>query len=298
MTLSEINSRIKENILRFVPETADAATGVSDFSIHRRDSRFVPENCLYRPLVTLTVQGKKRSALGGESGILRPNQYLVSTIDMPASNYVLEASPEKPFLSITLNLNKFLISELTAELSAFPPRGNAPQKSFGIADADPALLDAFFRLSNLLNAPDEIRVLAPMIVREIHFRLLRGPLGGLIAAVGTPGSADRQIARAILHLRKNFARAVKIEELAARAHLSPASFHRHFKKMTTLSPMQYQKRLRLFEAQRLMLVENRTAYAAAYAVGYESPTQFSREYKRMFGVPPRADIARHNAPAQ
>lgn len=162
----------------------------------------------------------------------------------------------------------------------------------GIAETDEALLDAFYRLISLLDRPERQKIMAPMIIKEIHYLLLTSPLGDILRSVNTKGSRNNQIADAIAWLKENYRQPLKIEELAHKFNMAESSFYRHFSKVTSLSPLQYQKRLRLYEAQRLMLSENLDAANAAYEVGYESASQFNREYKRMFGMPPKTNVNR------
>ena len=162
----------------------------------------------------------------------------------------------------------------------------------GIAETDEALLDAFYRLISLLDRPERQKIMAPMIINDIHYLLLTSPLGDILRSVNTKGSRNNQIADAIAWLKENYRQPLKIEELAHKFNMAESSFYRHFSKVTSLSPLQYQKRLRLYEAQRLMLSENLDAANAAYEVGYESASQFNREYKRMFGMPPKTNVNR------
>ena len=265
--------------------------GFGGAGIYRRDESDIAENCFYRPLVTVTIQGSKWSTVGGEKFYLNENEYLVATVDMPAQNYVVGATPKKPFLSIAMDLDKHLVSQLISENPSLISKDDARCKGAGVAKIDAELLDAFLRLYKLSEKPKEAEILSPVIIREIHLRLLMGPLGKHLRGINTPDSAGSQVAKAISWLRENFREPLTINKLSNLANMSAPSFHRHFKKITEMSPLQYQKHLRLYEAQRLMLVESETASNAAYAVGYESPTQFNREYKRLFGAPPRRSLS-------
>lgn len=210
-------------------------------------------------------------------------------MDIPADSIVLEASPEKPYISMVLELDAALITQISAELEAKNSNIHDLQ-AVACADADPAVFEAFTRLVELLDNPEQIQFLAPMILKEIHYRLLTGPLGKHIKAINTLGTQSNQISRAITWLENNYKTPLKVDELAEHVNMAVSTFHRNFKMITTLSPLQFQKKLRLLEAQRLMLTEGIDATSAAYDVGYESPTQFNREYKRMFGNPPGKDI--------
>jgi AraC-like DNA-binding protein len=255
------------------------------------DAKEIP-NCVYRPLVAVVIQGSKRSVIGSEEYRYGENHCLVVGVDIPSANHVIVASPEQPFLAVALDLNKFLITQLAAEIppSAWP--GNDSYRGMAVAEVDPHVLDAFLRLVELLEKPEQIPVLAPMIIREIHYRLLIGPQGERLRMMNTLGTQGNQIARTITWLRDNYKEPLQVDELARNANMAASTFHRHFRQVTTLSPLQFQKRLRLYEAQRLMLVENQDATIAALAVGYESSTQFNREYKRLFGEPPHRHLTR------
>lgn len=291
MDTAQINEALKEKILSRMPKSGDCPLGFAGAGIYRRDESDIAENCFYRPLVTVTIQGSKWSTVGGEKFYLNENEYLVATVDMPAQNYVVGATPERPFLSIAMDLDKHLISRLISENPSLISKDDAGCKGAGAAKIDAELLDAFLRLCRLSEKPKEAEILSPVIAREIHLRLLMGPLGKHLRGINTSDSAGSQVAKAISWLRENFRETASIDKLSNLANMSAPSFHRHFKRITEMSPLQYQKHLRLYEAQRLMLVERESASNAAYAVGYESPSQFNREYKRLFGAPPRRSLA-------
>ena len=212
--------------------------------------------------------------------------------DLPSANHVLVASPEKPFLAVTLDLDKYLITKLAAEIPPSSRIANDVYKGVDLAEVDPYVLDAFLRLIELLDKPEHIPVLAPMIIREIHYRLLIGPQGNRLRLFNTFGTQSNQIARTITWLRTNYKAPLRVDELAQKANMATSTFHRHFRQVTTISPLQFQKYFRLYEAQRLMLMEDEDVSVAAMAVGYESPTQFNREYKRMFGESPHRHVNR------
>jgi AraC-like DNA-binding protein len=255
----------------------------------RHDSKEL-ENCVYKPLVAVVIQGSKRSVIGSEEYRYGENHCLVIGVDVPSANHVITASPEKPFLAVSLDLDKYLITQLAAEIPPSPTVENDACKGMAVAKVDPDVMDAFLRLVDLLDRPEQIPVLAPLIIREIHYRLLIGPQGERLRVVNTLGTQSNQIARTITWLRDNYKEPLQVDELARKANMAASTFHRHFRQVTTISPLQFQKHLRLYEAQRLMLVENEDAAIAAMAVGYESPTQFNREYKRMFGEPPHRHV--------
>ena len=290
--LARTNSLLKEKLLRRMPECGLYPTAIEGLMIARHyDAKEIP-NCVYRPLVAVVIQGSKRSVIGSEEYRYGENHCLVVGVDIPSANHVIVASPEQPFLAVALDLNKFLITQLAAEIPPSSWPGNDLYRGMAIAEVDPHVLDAFLRLVELLEKPEQIPVLAPMIIREIHYRLLIGPQGERLRMMNTLGTQGNQIARTITWLRDNYKEPLQVDELASNANMATSTFHRHFRQVTTLSPLQFQKRLRLYEAQRLMLVENQDATIAALAVGYESPTQFNREYKRLFGEPPHRHLTR------
>lgn len=247
---------------------------------------------VYEPCVALIVQGRKRLMLGDEILSYGEDRYLIATIDLPVKSAVQEASPAQPYLAVALRLDWREIASLMLETphSATPPvvrDGHA--MSTGLVT--PALLDAFDRLLALLDQPAHIPVLAPLIRREIHYLLLVGEAGARLRQIATVDTQSHQVARAIASLNTRFSQALRVETLAREAGMSLSTFHHHFKALTAMSPLQYQKQLRLTEARRLMLSERLDASTAAFRVGYESPSQFSREYRRLFGAPPARDIA-------
>ena len=286
------NALLKEKLLRAMPKTGNYPTPIDGFGIYRRDGEHEPENCFYRPLISLVVQGSKRSLMGKQEYLYGGGQSLVAAVDMPSVNYVTAASANAPFLSMVVDLDLFLIAQLAAETKTPVVFASTPPKGVSVAEADPDLMGAFLRLLELLETPQQIPVMAPMIIREIHYRLLIGAHGEYLRNTSTLGSKSNQIAQAISWLRTNYTQPLQVEKMARNANMAPSTFHRHFKQVTSLSPVQFQKRLRLYEAQRLMLTQNQDATHAAFAVGYESPTQFNREYKRMFGDPPHRDVSR------
>jgi len=288
--LATANNLLKEKLLRRMPEAGRYPTAVEGLAMSRRHDARELENCIYKPLVAVVIQGSKRSVIGSEEYRYGENHCLVVGVDLPSANHVIVASPERPFLAVSLDLDKYLIAQLAAEIPPSARPGNNSYRGMAVAEVDPDVLDAFLRLVELLDKPEQIPVLAPMIVREIHYRLLIGPQGERLRMVNTLGTQSNQIARTITWLRDNYKAPLQVDELARKVNMATSTFHRHFRQVTTLSPLQFQKCLRLYEAQRLMLVENEDAALAGMAVGYESPTQFNREYKRMFGEPPHRHV--------
>jgi len=217
---------------------------------------------------------------------------MVTGVDMPGANVFCEASPDSPSTTITIDLDKNLISQLALEIPHQSSDAGAVVRGIHVQPLNADLLDAFLRLAELFSAPERLAVLGPMIVREIHYLLLTGPDGHRLRSFHTVGSQANRVAQAISWLKQNLTTAVQIEALAEKVNMAPSTFYRHFKQVTTLSPLQFQKRLRLHEAQRLMLMQNMNASSASILVGYENLSQFNREYKRLFGDPPRRDVER------
>ncbi len=286
----EKNRMFREKLLKWLPESGEYQTPIAGFSLYRKDESDSCENCFYEPAVGVIIQGNKHSVIGSQEYHYGENYSLLNSVDLPSRNYILDATSEKPFLGLGLKIDKYLVSQLMTEFPKLAKSDVEPVKGLSVAVIEQDIFDAFFRLVVLLDSPDEIPVLAPMILREIHYRLLAGPRGKYLRVVNAVGTQGSRIAQAITWLRNNYKEPLQVNELARKVNMATSTFHRHFKQITTLSPLQYQKRLRLYEAQRLMLVENEYASNACLAVGYESPTQFNREYKRLFGEPPSRNI--------
>ena len=284
------NARLRAELLRRLPEPGLHTTAIEGLRLSRRNEVGKPEHCFDKPLVSIIVQGGKRAVMGSANIQYGENQCLVIGVDMPNAFQVTAASPEQPFLGVGLHLDKQLTAQLMTEIELEPEPENETCMGVSVTDADTNLLDAFARLVELLETPERVPVLAPMILREIHYFLLTGPQGVQLRRINTFGTQSNQVSRAIAWMRHNFTEPVQIDDLARKVNMATSTFHRHFKDVTTLSPLQYLKRLRLYEAQRLMLVELLDAGSAGLAVGYESTTQFNREYKRLFGDPPLRNI--------
>jgi AraC-like DNA-binding protein len=253
----------------------------------------VLNNCsVYEPCVALIVQGSKRLLLGEESLSYGEDRYLIASMDLPVKTAMLEASPARPYLGVALRLDWREIASLMLDCPAGPalplPRDTRAMTTGALTTP---LLDAFDRLVALLDQPEHIPVLAPLLQREIHYRLLTSEAGARLRQIATVDSQSHQVARTLASLNTRFAEPLRVEALARESGMSLSTFHHHFKALTAMSPLQYQKQLRLTEARRLMLSERMDASTAAFRVGYESPSQFSREYRRLFGAPPSKDIA-------
>lgn len=263
---------------------------IPGLNLHRWETPTEPTSYTLPPSICLIGQGRKRLFLGEESYVYDTHRFLITSVDLPVVTQVVEASGDRPYLGLTLELDLRVIAQLMLGRDLPSARPSRERLGIAVSDISPPLLDAFKRLIDLLEKPEDISALAPLIKQEIFYRLLTGEQGPLLRQITTVGNHGYQISRAIDWLKENFNKSVKMEELARGAGLSLSAFHNHFRSMTAMSPLQYQKRMRLNEARRLMLTEHVDASRAAFKVGYESPSQFSREYTRQFGAPPMRDI--------
>ncbi|MBB4634771.1 AraC family transcriptional regulator [Longimicrobium terrae] len=245
-------------------------------------------HAVMRPLVCLVLQGTKHVTMGTQAFSFGAGDSMLITADVPTVSQITRATAAAPYLSLVLELDLAVVAELAAQIKAVPAAGGARVR---LQPTDTEVADAALRLMRLLDRPETLPVLQTQMVRELHYWLLAGRHGADIQRLGWPGGHAQRIARAVTVLREEFARPLRIERLAATAGMSPSSFHQHFRAVTSLSPLQFQKHLRLIEARRLMLSEGKSASAAAYTVGYESVPQFTREYGRMFGLPPMRETA-------
>ena len=244
------------------------------------------------PSVCVVAQGSKEFLLGESRYRYDPFHYLLVTVDLPYVGQVLEASKERPFLSLRLDLVPTLVGEVMVEADHSSPRDPADVRAITVSPVDGSLLESMVRVSRLLDAPADAPVLLPLITREIIYRLLVGEQGGRLRHLAILGGYSPSIARAIERLRQDFDQPLRIENLARELGMSISVFHHHFKAVTAISPLQFQKRLRLLEARRLLLGEGLDAASAAYRVGYHDASHFNREYKSLFGVPPMRDVQR------
>jgi AraC-like DNA-binding protein len=265
------------------------ATPIDGVALMRTTDTVLPTHTIYRPCLCVVVQGAKQVAFGDRALDYDELQCLIVSIDLPAIGRVTRASAARPYMAIALELDVQTMRAVMEELDP-PPR---PNETVGpgifVDNMVEPLAECMLRLVRMLDTPQAIPVLYPALMREICFWLLTGANGGEVCKLALPDSYTRRIAAALFLLRDNFTRSIRIEELAAAARMSPSSFHQHFKTLTSMTPLQYQKHLRLLEARRLMRVDGANASSAAYQVGYESPSQFSREYSRMFGIAPKRD---------
>lgn len=246
---------------------------------------------VYYPSICVIVQGSKQVLLEDELYRYAPSQFLAVSVDLPLLAQVTEASAARPYLCVQIEMDPRQIGELIAATGEGAWKRGDTTRGVFVGDIDEPTLEAVLRLTRLLATPKDIALLGPMMLREVHYRVLGTEYGHLIAQMAIAGTNTHKIAHVIRRMKANIAAPVRIDELASLVNMSPSSFHEHFKTVTAMSPLQYHKRLRLTEARQILLAENMDAASAAYRVGYESASQFSREYARMFGAPPMRDIA-------
>jgi AraC-like DNA-binding protein len=249
-----------------------------------------PHDSTEESVVAILLQGEKRSVLGSRTFECRPGQVIITSVRAPVTGQITHASTQEPFLAVGLSLQPSLVASLLLE--APQPRSANTPSALTTSKASDALLDAFRRYVRLMDAPEDIPILAEALEREILWRVMQGPHGEALRDIGRANSNLALISHAIDLLRKRFTEPLRVAELARAAHMSEPTFNRHFRKVTAMSPLQFQKRLRLQEARSMLLAEATDVASVSFAVGYQSPSQFSREYRRQFGVPPGEDAAR------
>ena len=278
-------------LARFAGSDGIHETPVPGLSIYRSSAPNAPACGMYSAALTVVAQGSKRVMLADETYAYDEAHYLVTSVDLPVISQVVQASPQAPCLCFTFAIDAGLVGEIMSEGALPEPKAAAVERGLSVSPLSAPLLDAVLRLARLLEMPADIPVLAPLLEREILYRLLTGDQAMQLRHIAAVGSQTRQIAKAIGWIRSNYARPLRVEDLAHSVNMSASSLHHHFKAVTAMSPEQYQKRLRLHEARRLMLTERLDATSAAHQVGYESPSQFSREYSRFYGAPPLRDVS-------
>ncbi|WEX89303.1 AraC family transcriptional regulator [Sinorhizobium garamanticum] len=279
-------------IARIAEKDGDHVTLVPGLSVHRHSSTAKPNCAAYKPSLAIIVQGAKRVVLGDETLVYGASDYLLTSIDLPVISQVSQASPEEPYMSLAFQIDTGKIPALLDLIGDHRAKPSASARGMTVSKITPDLEDATLRLLRLLERPDDIAALLPLIEQELLYRLLTGPHGTRLRQMTTAESQPHQIGRAVAWLKEHYAHPLRIDDLASRVSMSVSSLHHHFKAITAMSPLQYQKQLRLQEARRLMLEERLDAGDAGHQVGYESQSQFSREYSRQFGEPPARHIGR------
>lgn len=283
--MTGVRMNVLSKILMRHARAETTQTALPRLMLARSDSKRGPIAATYEAVLGIVAEGRKRVMVGSESFLYEPLSYMVASVSLPVTGVVVET----PYLALALKLDLKMLAEV---VQAMPPVPAATNRAYGIARLEGPLLDAVVRYARLLDSPEHAGILAPLIEREIHYWLLLGPRGDMLRQLSRPSSQLSHINRAVAVIRAQYKQPLHAAELAQVAHMSEASLHRHFKAATGMSPLQFQKQLRLQEARRLLLSNDRDAASVGYEVGYESPSQFGREYRRLFGTPPGRDSQR------
>jgi AraC-like DNA-binding protein len=291
-----LQTELARKIALYMGSAENRATDVPGLTLHRRTATTAPCSMTYEPCVTLMAQGRKQVELGPSTFIYGALQYLLTSLDLPIVSQVIEASEEAPCLAMSLKLEMPVIREILSreEIQAVEAPSSTP--AMAIVDASVEFLSACCRLINLLETPQDIPFLGELIQREIIYRILQGPEGARLRGIATLGDQSNRTARAIAWIRANYAKPLRVEDLAQMAGMGVSTLHHHFRALTAMSPVQYQKQLRLQAARGRMLIDGLDAASAAFEVGYESASQFNREYGRFFGQPPMRNIRTLRSP--
>jgi AraC-like DNA-binding protein len=292
----ELRSELARKITAYMGSAEDRATDIPGVTLHRRTALTAPCSATYAPGVTVIAQGRKRVDLGRASFTYGESRYLLTSLDLPVVSRITEASEEIPCLAMSLKLEMPVIRELLGreEIQMTEAPTDTPAMATGKVTVE--FLSACCRLVDLLDTPRDIPFLSGLIQREIIYRILRGPEGARLRAIATLGDQSHRTAKAIAWIRANYAKPLRVEDLAQIAGMGLSTLHNHFRALTAMSPLQYQKQLRLQAARGRMLVDGLDAASAAFEVGYESASQFNREYSRLFGQPPMRDIRTLRSP--
>ncbi|HAI30490.1 MULTISPECIES: AraC family transcriptional regulator [unclassified Thalassospira] len=282
--------RLCELIDKYCEVDGAVRTAIDPVWMYRATNPTLKVPTIYKPCLCLIISGAKEVTLGQEVYRYEPGQLLAASVDLPLVGHVTNASEDAPYRSLSLDLDGQILSELVTNMDLDIGVDGDSTRGLFVEQTTQSLVDAVLRVVDLLDRPDEIPVMLPLLMREVHYRLLCTGQGVFIARLAMGGSNMQRISAVLRLMKDNFDKPLRVDELAQHANMSPSSFHHHFKQVTAMSPLQYQKRLRLTTARQIMLAEMKDAASAAYAVGYESTSQFSREYARMFGAPPMRDI--------
>jgi AraC-like DNA-binding protein len=288
--LTEMRRELARKIAVHTPQAGAQATTIPGLTLYRRTAPSPCYPATYEPSFNVFVQGKKRVTLGGATYLCDDSTFLLSSVDVPVVSQIVAASEEVPLLSFLLKLDMAMVREIFTHEEFQSREGPSLHRGIAIGRTTIDLLKPCSRLLDLLGSPDDIPFLSNLIQREIVYRLLRGPQGERLRAIATQGDQSHKTAKAIAWLRANYAKPLRLEQLAEVARMGISTLHHHFRALTAMSPLQYQKQLRLVAARERMLVEGLDAASAAFEVGYESPSQFNREYRRFFGQPPIRDV--------
>ena len=288
--LVELRTELVRKITEQLPAAGDKTTAIPALSLYRRIAPTACKLVTYEPSLSVFVQGRKRINLGGATRLCDDSTFVLASVDVPVVSQIVTASEQVPFLGLRLALDMQVVREIVSQEDFPEPAISSQGRGIAIGKTTSELLSACSRLMDLLNTPEEIRFLSDTIQREIVYRILRGPQGERLRAIATFGDQSHRTAKAIAWLRANFDKPLRVEELAGIARMATSTFHHQFRALTAISPLQYQKQLRLHAACDRMLIDGLDAASAAFEVGYESASQFSREYRRHFGKPPMQDV--------
>lgn len=288
--LSIARQKLADRIAKWSSKNVSLETIIPGLGLRKYEAPTEPASYMHEPSVCLVAQGAKSVVLGDEEYIYDANHYLITSVRLPVLTHITEASKETPLLGLVLKLDLRIVAQLMVDNDLPVNRIKKSSRGVAVSEVSFPLLEAFVRLLDLLDEPTDIPILAPLLTKEILYRLLIGDQGGRLCQIAMTGSHGHQIARAIDWLKTNYTKQLRVDDLASNTGMSTSTFHHHFRTMTAMSPLQFQKWMRLHEARRLMLTESQDATSAAFQVGYESPSQFTREYKRQFGAPPLRDI--------
>ena len=284
-------AQLAASISRWVEsQTSPFVTPIKALTLYSQSEISAPIRCIYEPGIAIVAQGAKRVLIGEETHTYATGHFCISSVNLPTIAEVVEASAAKPYLGLWMSLDQQVMSELIVEGGLRPPQSKSTTRGIVLGSANLPLINAFQHLIDLLDEPDSIAVLGPLFQREIIYRVLMSGHGAHLWQIATLGSQSQRISRALDWLKTNFMKPLHIDELAASVQMSTSTFHHHFRAVTAMSPLQYQKWLRLHEARKLMLNEFLDASTAAFRVGYESASQFGREYLRLFGASPMKDV--------
>ncbi len=292
----ELRHELARKIVLLMGSEQNRATEISGLTLHRRTAPTAPCSMTYEPGVTVIAQGRKRVELGGSTFMYGDGQYLLTSVDLPIVSQIVEASEQSPCLAMSLKLEMPVIRELLGQEEMHVAESCSARPAMAMGEATEEFLSACCRLVDLLSTPQDIPFLSRLIQREIIYRILRGPEGARLRAIATLGDQSHRTAKAIAWIRANYVKPLRVEVLAQIAGMGLSTLHHHFRELTAMSPLQYQKRIRLQAARTRMLVDGLDAASAAFEVGYESASQFNREYSRLFGQPPMRDVRTLRAP--
>jgi len=292
----ELRTRLAAGIASLIHSQENLTTDIPGLQMFRRTAPTAPATATYEPSLAVVAQGRKRADLGRTSFIFDESRFLLTSLDLPVISQVIEASEEKPYLCFFLKLEIPVVRELLSGQEIQTPQVPSGDPAMATGPTTPELLDSCCRLVDLLNTPKDIPVLSGLIQREIIYRVLRGPEGARLRAIATLGDQSHRVAKAIAWVRANYAKPLRVQDLAKIACMGVSTLHRHFRELTAMSPLQYQKQLRLHSARERMLMDDIDAATAAFEVGYESASHFNREYNRLFGQPPKRDIQTLRSP--